>query len=98
MNELTKQQRHEVYKEALNIFNSKEGCVYLCENLRESVSKLVHIKFSNESYDKIIDMLPEFKNKKPKFKNKKPKNVWRAWFHGSEERINCLNQCIEETR
>ena len=90
-----KQQRHNLYKEALNIIKSGEES-FMCLALDTAIDDIYDAKTNNFPY---IDDPKEF----PELHSQKPANVKpdESWFHGIEgrwQRIEVLRNCIEQTK
>lgn len=105
--ELTKQQRNEVYKYALNLFvekydkghlNGRGMCYFIYDAIRDILSSLNEDeKDSINPYDERIGFIPF-----PEILKHKP-NIMSSqyWFNnsdaGNSKRIKILQQAIEET-
>ncbi len=90
--ELTKSERHEVYKLALDIYREGEF-MWCCDSIRKAMGQLIDGFYSESQYTYSINLLPEFAAMKPNGLDHTD-----VWFHSEQERINALTQCIEETK
>jgi len=90
MNSLTKEQRHEVYKESVQHLESVQ---FMCLALRLA---LWDIGVTNSSYGSawVYSYLPEFFAKKPA--DVEEGDAWTGY--SLEDKTAILKQCIDETR
>ena len=88
--ELTKEQRHEVYKRALVKFNA--GRRYMCDAITDVVQELYDEWYG---YASVVQDFPEFAAMKPK----RTYDMW-GWFPDYEKakRIKILTDCINLTK
>ncbi len=96
MKELTKAERHEIYKRALEMF--EEEWEYLCIVLGKSASSFLSIPFETP-YSKNVtpETFPEFFSLKPK--HIYCGSVWFNDFHNARQaRREVLKKCIEMTK
>jgi hypothetical protein len=93
--QLTKEQRHEIYKLALARAkeNEKRRCsFFLCEGLSLGYSKIFG---DTVLYCDVLEMFPECLSQKPPITR-----TFTCWFDWNEykPRIKILKKCIEETK
>lgn len=103
MSKYTKQERHEIYKEAKRVhvadieFSKRHNFNIdgMCFNLSQSLMNLNHESIFTK-HDEILDLLPEFLQLKPKNKNKL--GFWWIRKNSSTIRIKNYDLIIEQTK